>query len=209
MNRIHRYFLLSLATCLVLAGCGGDSQKKAASDLVADVSKVNDILDGVSDTGTANAAVPKIDAITADVQQIKQRLAKLPAPTAAENDSIRAEVSPAMQREKSRSDANLQRLRDKPEVIMIIAPPMQRMSMAVWELQFASTRLPKPFQPTPNPTPPGVVQTNPRAGPPTPPVHRGADHPPTQAQDSIRRSMDRTAQTMAARYGDGQVARIE
>src|SRR5436190_17381104 len=124
MNCAHKFALLAFGICLALAGCDRDSQQKAARDLVAAVAKVNDILDGVSDTSTASAAVPRIDAITADVQQIKQRLAKLPEPTKAENDSIRAEVSPAMQREKSRSDANLQRLRDKSDVIMIIAPAM-------------------------------------------------------------------------------------
>ena len=121
--------VLALALSLV-GGCsraGGDSAEKVFADMTANMQEMSAILASVTDKASAQAAVPRIDAVRTKMRDCARRARALPKVDAATEqrldtaaEAMQREIMPAMLAER-------QRLQARPELMAILAPALQGM----------------------------------------------------------------------------------
>ena len=123
--------MLALALVLSLvAGCsrgGGDTAEKVFADMATNLREMSSILTSVTDEASAKAAVPRIDAVRANMRDCARRARAVPRPDAATEQRIN-EASLAVQRDIMPAVfAARQRLDARPELMAILAPALQGM----------------------------------------------------------------------------------
>jgi hypothetical protein len=121
--------VLALAFSLV-GGCGsgdGDTAEKVFADMTTNMQEMAAILDSVTDETTAKAAVPRIDAVRANMRDCARRARAVPRPDAATEQRLNA-AAEAVQRDVMPAlMATRQRLEARPELMAILAPALQGM----------------------------------------------------------------------------------
>ena len=121
--------MLVLALSLI-GGCGGDggdTAEKVFADMTANMQEMSAILTSVTDEASANAAVPKIEAVRAKMRDCAARAKAVPKPDAATEQRIN-EAMQAVQSDVMPAIASAQqRLAAQPELIAILAPALQGM----------------------------------------------------------------------------------
>jgi hypothetical protein len=115
--------VLVCGLALALVGCG-DSHEKIVADQVAVLSEMNDVLGGVTDEASVEAAKPKFEALGERAESINTRAEKLAAPSEEQVQAIREKHNEPFQKEIGRMMANMTRLADKPEVVVAVQNAM-------------------------------------------------------------------------------------
>lgn len=123
--------VLALALSLVAAcsrgGGGGDTAEMVFADMTANMQEMSAILASVTDEASAQAALPRIDAVRAKMRECAKRARAVPKPDAATEQRLNA-ASEAMQREIMPAVlAERQRLQARPDLMAILAPVLQGM----------------------------------------------------------------------------------
>lgn len=122
--------VLALALSLVAAcsrGGGGDTAEMVFADMTANMQEMSAILASVTDEASAQAALPRIDAVRAKMRECAKRARAVPKPDAATEQRLNA-ASEAMQREIMPAVlAERQRLQARPDLMAILAPALQGM----------------------------------------------------------------------------------
>jgi hypothetical protein len=122
--------LLMLALLLSLvAGCGGggDTAEKVFADMAANMKEMSAILTSVTDEASAQAAVPRIEAVRGKMRDCAKRARTVPRPDAETEQRLDVAMQ-AVQREVMPAIATArQRLAAQPELMAIVAPALQGM----------------------------------------------------------------------------------
>jgi biopolymer transport protein ExbB/TolQ len=124
--------LVVLSLLVMAAGCDSkDTHQKAANDVVAAMSELNDALDGVKDEGSAKSAASKIEAVAAKIEKIAERVKALPAMSAPEKEALEKEMKARMDKEEKRMEANMTRIMSNPAALQALAGPLDKFIAAV------------------------------------------------------------------------------
>ena len=87
--------LATLSVFLILAVLGCDSEPTRESVMEDSITKLKaSVLETVKDESSAQAAKPKLQAIDADMKEIKAKADKLPKPTAEEEKRLKEKYQP-------------------------------------------------------------------------------------------------------------------
>jgi hypothetical protein len=120
--------MLVLAFSLI-GGCSGDDDtaQRVFADMAANMKEMSAILASVTDEASAQAAVPRIDAVRAKMRDCARRAKRVPRPDAATERTL-DEAALAAQRDVMPAIAAAKdRLATQPELMKIIAPALQGM----------------------------------------------------------------------------------
>ncbi|MCL4209341.1 MAG: hypothetical protein HRU76_00655 [Phycisphaeraceae bacterium] len=120
-------FAVTLLLASLLVGCGGDSAEAVSKDMVANMKEMASILTGITDEASAKAAVPRIEAVRAKMQECGRRAKEVPPIDAATEQRIAKMFEKEMGEAMQSIFAAQQRLMAKPELLAIIAPAMENM----------------------------------------------------------------------------------
>jgi hypothetical protein len=119
--------LISILACgcvLALAGCS-DSHEKVMSDTVDVLSETNATLEGVTDKASAEAAKPKLEALSERMQALEARGEKLGEPSAAETEALGKKYLPQMMKEGFQLMAAMQRINSNPELREVLGSSVE------------------------------------------------------------------------------------
>jgi hypothetical protein len=109
---------------MALAGCS-DSHDKVTADTLDIMADMNDVLDGVTDKASAEAAKPKLEAIGERMKDVKARADKLGEPSAEQQEQLKAKYEERMGKEMMRMFGNAMRVGTNPEIAVVLEDAMQ------------------------------------------------------------------------------------
>lgn len=115
-----------LAFTLLLTGCGGDTHEGLANETVGLLNEFATVLDGVSDEASAKAAVPKLEAISTKLSEMKKRVDALPKLSEAENKALEDKMQKEMGTFMGKFMGAAMKLANKPELQKILEEPMKK-----------------------------------------------------------------------------------
>ncbi len=123
---------LMLATAILpmlLTGCGrgAETAERVAQDMVANMNEMAAILASVTDEPTAQAAVPKIDAVRAKMRDCAKRAQAAPKIDAATEAKLDQTLKTGMADALISINEAQQRLLSQPKLWEILAPALQNM----------------------------------------------------------------------------------
>ena len=122
-------FMLVLALCLV-GGCKGssnDESDRLFADMSANLREMSAILTSVTDEASAQAAVPRIEAVREKMRDCARRAREMPRPDAATEQRLNEDMQKLMAEVMPEIASAQARLAERPELMAIIAPAMQGM----------------------------------------------------------------------------------
>lgn len=101
---------------VLFCGLGGCKSKHeaVADDMTAVMSEMCDILDGVTDQASAEAAVPKIEQLGTRMKDIVERAKALGTPPKEEQERIQKKMTDQQQKLQARMQANGQKMAQYP-----------------------------------------------------------------------------------------------
>jgi polyhydroxyalkanoate synthesis regulator phasin len=109
-----------LLPALLLAACGS-KHEQAVTEYLEVLEDINDILDGIKDKKSAQAARPKLERLATRMRTLQAKMEKLPEPTEA--DLKRAEKrSGELDKQMQRLMANSMRIGMNPELSDALEP---------------------------------------------------------------------------------------
>lgn len=106
-----------------LAGCGGSPHEKAIDSTIDLMAEMNDVLDGVKDVKSAEAALPKLKALRKKQDEAEKTMSALGAPAEDERESLE-KPRKRFQEQMSRMVANQERLVQIPGVQQVLDQAM-------------------------------------------------------------------------------------
>jgi hypothetical protein len=125
--------ILRLLPLLVAAiGCGkgqdltthegvADAEIKAMEDFA-------DVFDGITDKASAEAALPKIEAVMARMKEVEAARRKLGDPGPEERQRLDARLATARRDVDPRMQKNMERLQGVPDALTVLVPVMIRLA---------------------------------------------------------------------------------
>lgn len=109
-----------LLPALLLAACGS-RHEQAVAEYIDVLEDMNDVLDGVKDKKSAQAARPKLETLGKRMRALEEKMKQLPEPTEA--DVKRAEKRAGeMDKQMERLMANARRIEMNPELSDALEP---------------------------------------------------------------------------------------
>lgn len=119
---------LMVLMAVALTGCGGgDTAESVAKDMLTNLKEMGAILTSVTDEASAEAAVPKIEALRASMRDCAARAKKVPKIDAAQEAKIDQMMQAGMMEAMQSIGTAQERLASKPELMAIIQPAMEGM----------------------------------------------------------------------------------
>jgi hypothetical protein len=118
-------FILLLAS--LLSGCGGDTAEAVSRDITANMKEMAAILTSITDQASAKAAIPRIDAVRAKMQECGRRAKEVPPIDAATEQRITQINEKDMNEARQAIAAAHQRLLNQPDLLAIIQPSLEGM----------------------------------------------------------------------------------
>ncbi|MEX2214390.1 MAG: hypothetical protein WD768_09700 [Phycisphaeraceae bacterium] len=123
----HITSLALLAVTLVAGGCGGGSHEAVAEESVSKFKELASVLEGVTDTASAKAAKPKIDAIVAELKAIGERSKALPEPDEATKKKIMEKMKTELTSAMMKMQEAMMKLATNPEAAKALGEAMEKM----------------------------------------------------------------------------------
>jgi len=118
--------VLACGFAMALVGCG-DSHDKVTADSLDVISDMNDVLDGVNDKASAEAAKPELEALGERMQDIKARAEKLGEPSAEQKQALEEKYKERMGKEVGRIFGNMMRVGMNPEIAGVLDDAMNKL----------------------------------------------------------------------------------
>jgi len=125
MRLIALGFIVLLAS--LLTGCGGDTAEAVSRDMTANMKEMAAILTSVTDQASAKAAIPRIEAVRAKMQECGRRAKEVPPIDAATEQRIAQINEKDMNEAMQAIAAAQQRLINEPDLLAIIQPSLDGM----------------------------------------------------------------------------------
>jgi len=120
---------LPLILAVALVGCGGkiDTPEEGAKAITDVLDDANDILDGVKDKRSAEAAKPKLEALSKRRREIEAQMSKANTKSSqlSKRDmELTAEAQKDLMAQVMRLQGNMMRLSNDPEALEIVSKAM-------------------------------------------------------------------------------------
>jgi hypothetical protein len=113
------------ALCLTLAGCG-DTHDSITREMLAQITELNKILDGVKDEASAKAAAPRVERTATKLKEIQDRSTKLGQPSEAEMKAMKAKYEKQMEEQAGKLIGNVMRIGMNPDLSKHLEPAMNK-----------------------------------------------------------------------------------
>ena len=125
--------MLTLSVSLALAAfaltsCGGkDDHESLARQSITLMSETVDVLDGVTDKASAEAAKPKLEAIVVKIEDIKKRMTALGEPDEATQEKLKKVLESEGKKITTMMMTLMKRFMTNPEILGVLQETMGKM----------------------------------------------------------------------------------
>jgi hypothetical protein len=123
MFRARLLCVLAVSTFVLCVSSGCDSKpthESVLKDSIAKLKEVATILEGVTDEASAQAAKPKLQAISTQLKELKTKMDQLPKPSADEEKRLKEKYEPQMKEMMPKLMAQMMRVAMDPKLGPII-----------------------------------------------------------------------------------------
>lgn len=121
--------LLLLTACVLLPGCGGDDHEAVTKDMLGVMTEFNQVMETVTDTKSAEAAVPKLTKIGKQMEAIQKRMDSLEDEPAETGDAIRAKYQQQIDTQATAMVGHIMRLESNPEIKAVLDEAMKDLDL--------------------------------------------------------------------------------